>query len=83
MELQQFTCDIDNALTELDAFEMQIDAILRGKQTSLTNVTPTTGNNEVAKLANIKFRYFDSQSPQLWFAQLEHQFIAHGLDENK
>lgn len=62
---------------------MRIDTVPREKHTSSTKITPTTSNNEVAKLPNIRFRYFDSQSPQLWFAQLEHQFIDHALDENR
>ena len=83
LDLQQFTSDTENALTELDAFEMHIDTVLRRKYTIPSKITPIASNNEAAKLPNIRFRYFDSQSPQLWFAQLEHQFIAHGLDENK
>ena len=83
LDLQQFTSETENALMELDAFQMHIETVLRRKQTNSTSITPTTPINEVAKLPNIRFRCFDSQSPQLWFAQLEHQFIAHGLDEDK
>ena len=44
---------------------------------------PNASKNHIAKLSKLQFRHFDGQSPQLWFAQVKHESITHGLDQNK